>query len=99
MNGARWVWRCGDERGGLWRKGKGVETVGDWIVADMVEGVSEGTVRTASPCSAEKVNATVDAFAGKYRWACFGSEMVCVDVAWKLVLEDCGMVIWGGVLD
>ena len=52
-------------------------------------------MRTATPCSVQKVNATVDALAGEYGWICFGSEMVCVR---KLVLEDCGMVVWSGVL-
>ena len=51
MNGARWVCRCGGERGGKWRKGNSVETVDDWIVADVVEGVPDGTMRTASSCS------------------------------------------------
>ena len=54
--------------GGLWRKGNSVEAVDDWIVADMVEGVSEGTVRTASPCSVEKVDAHKNTFASEYRW-------------------------------
>ena len=62
--------------GDMWRKGNGVEAVDDWIVADMVEGVSEGTVGTASPCSVEKVDAAIDAFASKYRWICAGSEIV-----------------------
>ena len=68
---------CGGVGGDMWRKGKCVEAVDDWIVADMVEGVSEGTVRTASPCSVEKVDAAIDAFASKYRWICAGSEIVC----------------------
>ena len=64
-------------RGGdVWRKGNSVKAVDDWFVADMVEGVSEGTVRTASPRSVEKVDAAIYAFASKYRWICAGSEIV-----------------------
>ena len=79
MSGARWVvvWRSGSERRDMWRKGNGAKAVGDWIVANMVEGVSEGTVRTASPCSVEKVDAHKDAFASKYGWRYDGSETVC----------------------
>ena len=50
-------------------------------MTDVMVCVTDCAMRTASSCSVEKVNATVDAFAGKYRWVCFGSEMVCVDVA------------------
>ena len=37
--------------GGMWREGNSVETVDDWIVADVVECVTDGTMRTASSCS------------------------------------------------
>ena len=57
------VWRSGSERRDVWWKGNGAKAVGDWIVANMVEGVLEGTVRTASPCSVEKVDAHKDTFA------------------------------------
>ena len=91
MNGARWVCRCRGERGGKWRKGNSVKAVDDWIVADMVEGVSEGAVRTASPCSVEKVDAAIDALASKHRRRCAGSETMYRMCAWELVLKDCGM--------
>ncbi len=70
MSGAGWVssrtYRS--KRGGVWWEGNGAKAVGDWIVANTVEGVPEGTVRAASPCSVEKVDAHKNTFASKYRW-------------------------------
>ena len=60
----RWErWRSGEHgngegggveglwRWGRWRKGNSVETVDDWIVAVVVEGVADGTMRASSSCS------------------------------------------------
>ena len=79
MSRARWVgvWRAVSERRDVWWEGNGAEAMGDWIVANMVEGVSEVTVRTASSCSVEEVDAHKDAFASKYGWRYAGSEAMC----------------------
>ena len=71
------MWRSGSERRDMWRKGKGAKAVGDWIVANMVKGVSEGTVRAATACSVEKVDAHIDAFASKNGWRYVGSDKMC----------------------
>ena len=65
MSGAKYVGvrRVVSERGDVRWKGNGAEAVGDWIVANKVEGVPEGTVRAASPCFVEKVDAHKDTFA------------------------------------
>ena len=51
------------------------------VMKDLMVCIPDCAVRTASPCSVEKVNATVDALAGEYGWICFGSETVRVSVA------------------
>ena len=58
-------------------EGNGAEAVGDWIVANMVEGVSGVTARTASSCSVEELDARKDAFASKYGWRYVGFEAMC----------------------
>ncbi len=79
MSRVRWVgvWRAVCERRDVWWEGNGAEAMGDWIVANMVEGVSEVTARTASSCSVEEVDAHKDEFASKYGWRYAGSEAMC----------------------
>ena len=80
MGAAGWVCGGGSD-GWRWRRRKGVKTVSSRVVTDLMVCIPDCAVRTASPCSVDKVNATVDGLAGEYGWICFGSETVRVDVA------------------